>query len=129
MLGWSVSAVSLSAVVWRQVVCISGGVGGGGGGEHQMETTGEEVTKQQKAAGTGWEWKADTQKWVESSGKPPFRIVPDDTKPTLRDPVSTSLSLTSLPFPPCLSLFGCVCVCVCEFVYNSSMPYLSLCFF
>ncbi len=78
-----------------------------------METTGEEGTKQQKAAGTGWEWKADTQKWVESSGKPPFRIVPDDTKPTLRDPVSTCLSLTSLPFPPCLSVFGCMCVCVC----------------
>ena len=36
----------------------------------------------------GWEWKADTQKWVESSGKPLFRVVPDDTKPTLRDPVS-----------------------------------------
>jgi hypothetical protein len=78
-----------------------------------METTGEEGSKQQKATGTGWEWKTDTQKWVESSGKPPFRIVPDDTKPTLRDPVSTSLSLTSLPFPPCLSLFGRVCVCVC----------------
>ena len=36
----------------------------------------------------GWEWKADTQKWVASSGKPLFRVVPDDTKPTLRDPVS-----------------------------------------
>ncbi|CAK9230000.1 unnamed protein product [Sphagnum troendelagicum] len=55
-----------------------------------METTGEEGSKQQKATGTGWEWKADTQKWVESSGKPPFRIVPDDTKPTLRDPLSTA---------------------------------------
>lgn len=37
---------------------------------------------------TGWEWKAETEKWVESSGKPLFRVVPDDTKPTLRDPVS-----------------------------------------
>jgi hypothetical protein len=38
----------------------------------------------------GWEWNADTQKWVASSGKPLFRVVPDDTKPTLRDPVSTT---------------------------------------
>lgn len=35
-----------------------------------------------------WEWKAVTQRWVESSGKPPFRVVPDDSKPALRDPVS-----------------------------------------
>lgn len=44
----------------------------------------------------GWEWKADSQRWVETSGKPPFRTVPDDTKPTLRDPVSISCLPTLL---------------------------------
>lgn len=39
------------------------------------------------------EWQAATQRWVESSGKPPFRVVPDDSKPTLRDPVSISFNL------------------------------------
>lgn len=83
-------------------------------GEEGMADAGSNITTPAVAATpavgsqVGMEWQAATQRWVESSGKPPFRVVPDDSKPTLRDPVSISfnLSLSLLWFLPRLSWFS-----------------------